>query len=162
MNARHPLPVSGVQGDGRRALHPQTLPHLSRPRSARWSSRVSLHSFFRVPLVPPGGKCTPLGPCRRPMPRVLGGPGGVGVFLWARYLCTVRAYCTKIQATWGIMQPQIMTLIPTHWARVTPFVVPATRNNRGCIRAMQTQHAHHTSYRLFHIRGVAFMYMASV
>ena len=30
---------------------------------------------------------TPLGPYRRPMPRVLGGPGGVGAFLWARYPC---------------------------------------------------------------------------
>ena len=32
-------------------------------------------------------KCTPIGPYRRPMPRVLGGPRGVGVFLWARYPC---------------------------------------------------------------------------
>ena len=32
---------------------------------------------------------TPLGPHRRPMPRVLEGPSrGVGVFLWARYPCT--------------------------------------------------------------------------
>ena len=31
----------------------------------------------------------PLGPYRRPMPRVLGGPRGVDVFLWARYPCRV-------------------------------------------------------------------------
>ena len=34
-------------------------------------------------------KRTPLGAYRRPMPRVLGGPRGVGVFLWARYPCGV-------------------------------------------------------------------------
>ena len=33
-------------------------------------------------------KRTPLGPYRRPMPRILGGLGGVGVFLWARHPCT--------------------------------------------------------------------------
>ena len=34
-------------------------------------------------------KCNPLGPYRRPVPRVPGGPGRVGVFLWARYPCKV-------------------------------------------------------------------------
>ena len=33
-------------------------------------------------------KRTPLGPYRRPTPRVLGGSQGVGVFSWARYSCT--------------------------------------------------------------------------
>ena len=33
---------------------------------------------------------TPLGPYRRPKPRVLGGSQGVDVFLWARYPCRER------------------------------------------------------------------------
>jgi len=32
----------------------------------------------------------PLGPYRRLVPRVLGGPMGLGVFLWARYPCRGR------------------------------------------------------------------------
>ena len=36
-------------------------------------------------------KRSPLGPYRGPMPRVLGGPGGVGFFIWARYPCTLRS-----------------------------------------------------------------------
>ena len=36
------------------------------------------------------GHAPPLGPYPRPMPRVLGCPRGVGVFLWARYPCTNR------------------------------------------------------------------------
>ena len=32
-----------------------------------------------------GSEDPPLGPYRRPVPRVLGGPRGVGVLLWARY-----------------------------------------------------------------------------
>ena len=40
-------------------------------------------------------KRTPLGPYRRPMPRVLGGPRGVDAFLWGRYPCMSLhiAYC---------------------------------------------------------------------
>ena len=34
-------------------------------------------------------KHTPLGPYRRPVPRVLEGPRGLGVFLWARYPCNL-------------------------------------------------------------------------
>jgi len=47
-------------------------------------------------------KRTPLGPYRRPMPRVLGGCQGggdqVGVLLWARYPCTCRE-CTNVRVT---------------------------------------------------------------
>ena len=32
-------------------------------------------------------KRTPVGPYRRPTPRVQGGLRGVGIFLWARYSC---------------------------------------------------------------------------
>ena len=35
-----------------------------------------------------GSEDPPLGPYRRPVPRVLGGPRGVGVLLWARCPCT--------------------------------------------------------------------------
>ena len=37
-------------------------------------------------------KRTSLGPYRRPMPRFLRGPGGIGVFLWARYPCTLTMF----------------------------------------------------------------------
>ena len=39
----------------------------------------------------PTRKIIPLGPYRRPMPRVLGGSGGG--FLWARYPCTANVGC---------------------------------------------------------------------
>ena len=36
---------------------------------------------------------TPLGPYRRPMPRILEGvPRGGGIFLWVRFPCTVGFY----------------------------------------------------------------------
>ena len=37
-------------------------------------------------------KHTHLGPYHMPMPRVLGGPRKVGVFLWARYPCTAGPF----------------------------------------------------------------------
>ena len=74
-----------------------------------------------------------LGPYRRLMPRVLGGPGGVGVFLWARHPCRRRA---GRRAREGYAEPRpsgrlaARAVHPLHSRPETRRTKPGTRNTK--------------------------------
>ena len=74
----YPLTPPGARGYEARA--PQK-------RGGAQRTRVMPQPYGGTSLV---RKRTPLGPYRRPMPRVQGGSRRVGIFLWARYPCTLN------------------------------------------------------------------------
>ena len=92
-------------------------------------------SYRGTPLT---RKRNPLGPHRRPMRRVLGGPRGVGVFLCARYPCIRATACTwsmsieRHSINHRILFSIVLSIIFNRFAQQQTNPRISDRKPRGC------------------------------
>ena len=98
-----------------------------------WRSRLVQGYLAHKKPHPPRTLGIPLGPYRRPMPRVLGDPRGVGVFLWARYPCKVTFSRDRPASVWVGHSVGISDALRTCdvWQRDRPTGVARDREIQG-------------------------------